>query len=106
MAAPQPSAQFKAIDVADAFHDRDAEYLASTGPDERAEQKRVREALFRYTDQLWDTAKARARDEHGSDYDTSGDPAYAGIAGMRDLATELVATVNNAIVQAGEELDN
>ena len=48
----------------------------------------------------------RARDEHGSDYDTSGDPAYAGIAGMRDLATELVATVNNAIVQAGEELDN
>lgn len=52
------------------------------------------------------TAKARARDEHGSDYDTSGDPAYAGVAGMRDLATELVTTVNNAIVHAGEELDS
>jgi hypothetical protein len=86
MTAPEPSAQFKAIDLADAFHDRDAEHLASISPDGRAEKKRIREALYMYTDQLWDAVKARARREHGSGYDTSADPAYAGVAGMRDLS--------------------
>jgi len=103
MAAREPSAQFKAIDLADAFHDRDAEYLASISANGRAEQKRIREAPYMYTDQLWDAVKARARREHGSDYDTSADPAYAGVAGMRDLAGELVTTVHDAIVRAGDD---
>ena len=103
MTAPGPSAQFKAIDLANAFHNRDAEYLDSIGPDRRAEQERIREGLYMYADQLWDVIKARARRDHGSGYNTAADPAYAGVAGMRDLASELLATVQDAMARAGDD---
>ena len=103
MTAPGSSAQFKAIDLANAFHNRDAEYLDSIGPDRRAEQERIREGLYMYADQLWDVIKARARRDHGSGYNTAADPAYAGVAGMRDLASELLATVQDAMARAGDD---
>jgi hypothetical protein len=97
------SAQFKAIDLADAFHDRDAEQLDALDSVGRAGQQRAREALYQYVDQLWDTVKARARAEHGPDYNTADDPAYSGVAGMRDLLAELVATVHDAQVRADDD---
>jgi hypothetical protein len=38
-----------------------------------------------------------------TEYDTARDPAYSGVAGMRDLVAELVATVHEVQVSAGEE---
>jgi hypothetical protein len=34
---------------------------------------------------------------------TAADPAYAGVAGMRDLASELLATVQDAMARAGDD---
>ena len=39
----------------------------------------------------------------GSGYNTAADPAYAGVAGMRDLASELLATVQDAMARAGDD---
>ena len=55
------------------------------------------------TFKLWDVVKARARRDHGSRYNTAADPAYAGVAGMRDLASELLATVQDAMARAGDD---
>ena len=56
-----------------------------------------------YADQLWDVINARARRDHGSGYNTAADPAYAGVAGMRDLASELLATVQDAMARADDD---
>jgi hypothetical protein len=92
-----------AMDLAETFHDRDAERLDAIGPGGRAEQQRAREALYRYVDQLWDSAKARARARHGREYNTAADPVYAGVVGMRDLLAELVAAVHDARARADDD---
>jgi hypothetical protein len=106
-ATPDPAgatAQEKAIDLADAFHDADRGGLERLDADGRAEQERLRTAFYLCVDSLWDHAKARARAEAGDpEYDTARHPAYSGVAGMRDLAAELVATVHEVQVSAGEE---
>lgn len=106
-ATPQPAgaaAQEKATDLADAFYDADRGGLERLDADGRVEQERLRTALYLYVDALWDHVKARARAESGDPgYDTARDPAYSGVAGMRDLAAELVATVHEVQVSAGKE---
>jgi hypothetical protein len=62
----EPAAQENATDLTDAFHEADRggpERLDAVG---RAEQERLRTALYLYVDGLWDHVKARARTESGS----------------------------------------
>lgn len=40
---------------------------------------------------------------HGSDHDTSADPAYVGVADMRDLTGELATTAHDTIVRVGDD---
>lgn len=105
--APGPglTAQGMAIGLAGAFHEADRGGLGRLDAGGRAEQERLRTALYLYVDALWDHVKARARAESGNrEYDTAGDPGYSGVAGMRDLAAELVATVHDVQVSAGDEV--
>jgi hypothetical protein len=102
---PEPTAQFKAIDLADAFHDHDQAALEQMTPAERAGQERIREGLYRYADRLWDDVKASTRDRAGAGWNAADDPAYSGVAGMRDLTAELLAAVRDARSRAGDDLD-
>lgn len=92
--------QFKALDVADGFHDQDKAALARLTPADRAEQRRIREQLWRYTDQMWAHVKAHSGVEAPAD-----DPAFSAVAGMRDLTSELCRTAEQASADAGDELD-
>jgi len=101
---PAAAAQGKAAGLAGAFHDADRGGLERLDADGRAEQERLRTAFYLYVDALWDHVKARARAEAGTPgHDTARDPAHSGVAAMRDLAAELVATVHEVQVSAGEE---
>jgi hypothetical protein len=102
-----PTAQHKAIDLAAAFRDQDLTALELMDGPGRAEQERVRVALYLYADGLWDHVKAQARRQSGDlRYNTAADPAYSGVAGMRDLAAELLANVHDAQHRAGEQPGN
>jgi hypothetical protein len=97
--APRPpgaTAQEKALDLAEAFDDADRSGLERLDGHGRAEQERLRTAFYLYVDALWDHAKATARAQ-------AADPAYSGVAAMRDLAAELLATVHEAQVSSRDE---
>jgi hypothetical protein len=101
---PAATAQERATGLAGAFYDADRGGLERLDADGRTEQERLRTAFYLYVDALWDHVKARARAEAGTPgYDTARDPAHSGVAAMRDLAAELVATVHEVQVSAGEE---
>jgi hypothetical protein len=69
--------------LAHAFRAADAGFLARLGAAEQDQQARARDELYQYTRRLWDHVKARARDEHGPDWDiTAGDPAASAVVGM------------------------
>jgi hypothetical protein len=100
MAAPdrdQITDQFKAIDLADGFHDQDVAALARLTAPGRAEQIRAREQIYRYVDAIWDHIKA-SRPGGG---DLASDPAYSAVAGMRDLLNEMYSNAHDAA--AGDE---
>jgi hypothetical protein len=97
------TAQDKALDLAEAFHDADRSGLERLDPVGRAEQEQLRTAFYMYADALWDNAKAQALAAHGDDYDAASDPAYSGVAGMRDLVAEMMATVHEVQASAGDE---
>ena len=69
--------------------------LARLSAGERAAQLDIRQRLWRYTDQMWDQAKAQAGNP-------SRDPRYSAIAAMRDLLAELRAHAVDAIHAAGD----
>jgi hypothetical protein len=94
--------QYKAIMLAEAFHDRDAEFLATIEAEGRAQQRQIRNALWEYTDQLWDTIKAK----HGLGFGAARDPRYSGVAGMRDLAGALLSNVEIGMAHAGDPNDD
>ncbi len=57
-----------------------------------------------YADQLWDVlVKGPCAPRPRLRYNTAADPAYAGVAGMRDLASGLLATVQDAMTRAGDD---
>jgi hypothetical protein len=106
--------QFKAIDLADGFHEHDMAALARLTPAGRAEQRRLRERLHEYVDGIWDHVKAYAREVNlggdpladDSGYPLADDPSYSAVAGMRDLTAELCSNAEQASVNAGDELDD
>jgi hypothetical protein len=105
--SPGPTAQEKALDLAEAFFEADRGGLERLDADGRAEQERLRTDFYMYVDALWDHAKARSRQESGDpDYDTARDPAYSAVAGMRDLAAELIAAVHDVQASAGDRTDS
>lgn len=91
--------QFKAIDLADGFHDQDVAALARLTAAGRAEQLRAREQLYRYIDAIWDHIKATHRGEDN----LASDPAYSAVAGMRDLTGELHSNAVDAAHAAGDD---
>ncbi|MDT7783012.1 MAG: hypothetical protein QOF58_1431 [Pseudonocardiales bacterium] len=52
-------------------------------------QHEARQALSDYIDGLWDKAKSDGRDP-------ANDPQFSAVAGLRDLAQELLSNVENA----------
>jgi hypothetical protein len=72
--------------------------LARLTPGQRAEQHRLRWALFEYIDGLWDHAKAQG-------LSPADLPEYSAVAGLRDLADALVGHVAIAQENAGDDPD-
>jgi len=93
---------FKAIDLADGFHDEDMAALDRLDPAGRAGQLQLRHQLWRYADAMWDHIKARHRGNGGDLPLLADDPAYSAVAGIRDLAAELQAHAAEACARAGE----
>ena len=81
--------------LAEGFHNQDMAALARLSAGERAAQLDIRQRLWRYTDQMWDQAKAQAGNP-------SRDPRYSAIVAMRDLLAELRAHAADAIHAAGD----
>lgn len=92
--------QFKAIGLADGFHDHDAAALARLTSAERAQQEDIRQRLYLYVDQIWDHVK-----EHSGVENPASHPDYSAVAGMRDLVGELYANVRDARAAAGDDRD-
>jgi hypothetical protein len=90
--------QMAAISVADGFYRHDVEALAALTPAARAEQVRLREALYEYADGIWEGAKVRG-------LSPADLPEYRAVAGMRDLAMNLLGTAQQAQDDAGDDPD-
>lgn len=88
--------RYDVLGLADRFHDHDMESLARLTPAERSAQLDARQRLWRYTDQMWDHAKAEARNP-------AQDSRFSAIAAMRDLLAELRAHAADAIHAAGDD---
>jgi hypothetical protein len=88
--------QFAAIDMLNDFSDHDLTRLSLLTADERAKQRTIRWALFEHVDAIWDAAKARGL----SPADLS---EFASVAAMRDIASELVANVEQVQENAGDQ---
>lgn len=96
--------QMALLEVADAFEAHDAQALAQLTAVERADQLRARQALYHYVDALWEAPKLRAARDGVEGGDVHG-PAFTCVAGLRDLTAGLVAEVERAQVDAGDDLD-
>jgi hypothetical protein len=90
--------QFKALDVADGFRAHDQAALARLTAAARAEQRRIREQLWRYTDEIWNHVKAHSGVEAPAD-----DPSFSAVAGLRDLTSDLCRSAEQASADAGDE---
>ena len=85
-----------AIELIDGFAEHDATGLAALSPAQRAEQQRVRKALYDYIDQIWEDGKAR-------DLDPATRPEWNVVAGLRDLTNALWEQAGQAQSEAGDE---
>src|SRR5260370_1205399 len=83
--------QFKAIGLADGFHDHDVAALARLTAAERGAQQEVRQRLYLYVDRIWDHVKAHSAVENPASH-----PHYSAVPGMRDLAAELYCNARAA----------
>ena len=80
--------QQMAIELCDGFTSHDHIGLGELSPDALVAQYEARQALFDYVDALWDKAKNDGRDP-------ANDPQFSAVAGLRDLAAELLANAEN-----------
>lgn len=81
--------QMMAGELCDGFSPHDAAALSTLSEDALAGQQQARQALFDYVDAMWDKAKEEGRAP-------ADDPRFAAVAGLRDLAAELLANAENA----------
>jgi hypothetical protein len=88
--------QDAASEIGDASSDHDMRHLATLTPDERAIQNKVRWALYRHVDAIWDATHLRSKGIHPND---AG--GYEGVAALRDLLDTLIANAENAQHEAG-----
>jgi hypothetical protein len=88
--------QGMAIELIDAFAERDAAGLAALDAAGRAAQVHARQALYDYVDRIWEDAKARG-------LDPAVRPEWNVVAGLRDLTNALVEQAGQAQVDAGED---
>ncbi|WP_371409367.1 hypothetical protein OG423_05820 [Micromonospora zamorensis] len=88
--------QGMAIELIDAFVERDAAGLAALDAAGRAEQVQARQALYDYVDRIWEDAKARG-------LDPAVRPDWNVVAGLRDLTNALVEQAGQAQADAGED---
>ncbi len=85
-----------AIELIDAFTEHDVRGLATLSREDRAEQLRVRQALYDYVDRIWEDAKAR-----GLGPATRAE--WSVVAGLRDLTNALFEQAMQAQAEAGDE---
>lgn len=85
-----------AIDLIDAFAERDAAGLAALDAAGRAAQLQARQALYDYVDRIWEGAKARGLEPATS-------PEWNVVAGLRDLTSALMEQAMQAQSTAGDE---
>ncbi|MEU7800751.1 hypothetical protein AB0B10_15915 [Micromonospora arborensis] len=88
--------QDMAIELIDAFAERDAAGLAALDTAGRAAQVQARQALYDFVDRIWEDAKARG-------LDPAVRPDWNGVAGLRDLTNALVDQAGQAQADAGED---
>ncbi|MEV4830624.1 hypothetical protein AB0K25_20175 [Micromonospora sp. NPDC049257] len=88
--------QGMAIELIDAFAERDAAGLATLDAAGRAAQAQARQALYDYVDRIWEDAKARG-------LDPAVRPDWNAVAGLRDLTNALVEQAGQAQADAGED---
>lgn len=81
--------QQMAIEVCNGFTPHDLIALGELSPDALVGQYEARQALFDYVDAMWDKAKADGRQP-------ADDPLFSAVAGLRDLAAELLSNAENA----------
>lgn len=88
--------RYDGLGFASAFNDHDMAALARLTAAERESQFDARQRLWWFVDQVWDQARAEARNP-------SQDPRYRVIAELRDLLAELRAHAGDAIAAAGDD---
>ncbi|MFI7080918.1 hypothetical protein [Verrucosispora sp. NA02020] len=88
--------QGMAIELIDAFAERDAAGLAALDAGGRAAQVQARQALYDYVDRIWEDAKARG-------LNPAVRPDWKVVAGLRDLTNALVEQARDAQTDAGED---
>ncbi|ALE76944.1 hypothetical protein FRP1_29835 (plasmid) [Pseudonocardia sp. EC080625-04] len=81
--------QEMAIALCDGFTPHDVIGLAELDRDALITQYEARQVLFDYLDALWDRAKHAGGDP-------ATDPRFTAVAGLRDLAQELLGNAENA----------
>jgi hypothetical protein len=81
--------QQMAIELCDGFTPHDVIGLGELDREALVAQYEARQALFDYVDALWDKAKTDGRDP-------ANDPQFSAVAGLRDLAQELLSNAENA----------
>jgi hypothetical protein len=88
--------QGMAIELIDAFAERDATGLAALDAAGRAAQLQARQALYDYVDRIWEDAKARG-------LDPATRPKWNVVAGLRDLTNALMEQAMQTQSEAGDE---
>jgi hypothetical protein len=88
--------QGMAIELIDAFIERDLAGLAGLDAAGRAAQLRARQAVCAYVDEVWEGAKARG-------LNPATDPEWNAVAGLRDLTNALVDQASQAQTEAGDD---
>ncbi|CCH32999.1 hypothetical protein ABZ816_33345 [Actinosynnema sp. NPDC047251] len=81
--------QQRAIELCDGFTPYDLVALGKLDQDALIAQYEARQALFDHVDAMWDKAKADG-------LAPADDPRFSAVAGLRDLARELLSNAENA----------
>ncbi|WP_433121958.1 hypothetical protein [Micromonospora sp. CA-246542] len=85
--------QGMAIELIDAFAERDAAGLAALDAAGRAAQVQARQALYDYVDRIWEDAKVNS----------AARPDWNAVAGLGDLTNALVEQAGQAQADVGED---
>jgi predicted metalloendopeptidase len=91
--------QLAMLEITDAFSEHDVTALAGLTPSERAEQMRIRQGLYDYIDAIWEAPKTAV-------FHPADDPRFDAVAALRDLAGSLVASVDQAQAEAGDDTED